>query len=578
MRIVLDCETNLAHDKIHVVVTKDIDTGEVKLWKAADSLREYLKDVSLIIGHNVIGFDAPVLNRCWKTKIKLSQVYDTLIVSRLLDPSRENGHSLEAWGQTLGFHKIDYTAVWQWMMDRKEEYKGECFDNPIGNLLDHYCVRDVEVTAKLYLKLCNELNEKQFSQESVELEHRVAAIIAEQERNGFKLDQIYATCLLADIKSKVAAIYERMQQRWPPVTLERYSDKTGKRLKDSVVTFNPGSRQQIGERLKELGWKPKEFTETGQPKVDETILANIKIPEAQVIAEYLMLQKRVSQIESWMEAVGKDGRVHGKVITNGAVTGRATHSSPNLAQIPNTSSIYGAECRQCWTVEEGNVQVGVDLSGVELRCLSHYMQDKEWQRELLEGDVHWKNTQAFGLVPMGTEKEDTKEHKDARNLSKTLTYSVLYGAGSAKVGSTVGGSAKQGAKLIDNFLNNTPSLKKLKAKVDKLAAKGFIPAVDGRRIWVRSEHAALNSLLQSAGAIIAKQWIVCFTDELKVQKIPYKLLAWVHDEVQVETPAEYGEIVGKIVADAATTAGEKLKFRCPIAAEYRVGKNWYDCH
>ncbi len=578
MRIVLDIETNLAHDKIHLVVTKDIDTGEVKSWKVADSLREYLKDVSLIVMHNGISFDAPVLNRLWKTQIRLNQVYDTLIVSRLLDPSRETGHGLEAWGNTLGFHKIDYTAVWQWMMDRKEEYKGECFDKPIDSLLEHYCIRDVEVTAKLYHHLVSEFNQKEFSLESLELEQSVAAIIAQQERNGFKLDQIYATCLLTDIKSKVAGIYERMQQRWPPVTVERISDKTGKRLKDSVVTFNPGSRQQIGEKLKELGWKPKDFTPTGHPIVDEAVLEKLNIPEAKIIAEYLMLNKRISQIQSWMEAVGKDGRVHGKVITNGAVTGRATHSSPNLAQIPNTSSVYGAECRQCWTVDEGNVQVGVDLSGVELRCLSHYMQDAEWQRELLEGDVHWKNTQAFGLVPMGTLKEDIKEHKDARNLSKTLTYSVLYGAGAAKVGSTVGGSSKQGAKLIDNFLNNTPSLKKLKAKVDKLAARGFVPAIDGRKIWVRSEHAALNSLLQSAGAIIAKQWIVCFTTELKSKKIPYKLLAWVHDEVQLETPTEYGEIVGKIVAEAATTAGERLKFRCPIAAEYRVGKNWYDCH
>ena len=578
MRIVLDIETNLAHDKIHLVVTKDIDTGEVNKWKQASNLLEYLKDVSLIVMHNGISFDAPVLNRLWKTKIRLNQVYDTLIVSRLLDPSRENGHSLESWGERVGTGKIDYAAVWQWMMDRKEEYKGECFDKPIDSLLEHYCVRDVEVTCKLYHHLVSEFNQKEFSLESLELEQSVAAIIAQQERNGFKLDQIYATCLLADIKSKVAGIYERMQQRWPPVTVERISDKTGKRLKDSVVTFNPGSRQQIGEKLKELGWKPKDFTPTGHPIVDEAVLEKLNIPEAKIIAEYLMLNKRVSQIESWMEAVGKDGRVHGKVITNGAVTGRATHSSPNLAQVPNTSSIYGAECRQCWTVEEGNVQVGVDLSGVELRCLSHYMQDAEWQRELLEGDVHWKNTQAFGLVPMGTEKEDTKEHKDARNLSKTLTYSVLYGAGAAKVGTTVGGSAKQGAKLIDNFLNNTPSLKKLKAKVDKLAAKGFVPAIDGRKIWVRSEHAALNSLLQSAGAIIAKQWIICFTEELKSKKIPYKLLAWVHDEVQLETPAEYGEIVGKIVAEAATTAGEKLKFRCPIAAEYRVGRNWHDCH
>jgi len=260
------------------------------------------------------------------------------------------------------------------------------------------------------------------------------------------------------------------------------------------------------------------------------------------------------------------------------VTGRATHSSPNMGQVPNTSSLYGAECRECWTVEDGNVQVGVDLSGIELRCLSHYMQDAEWQRELLEGDVHWKNTQAFGLVPMGTTKEDIKEHKDARNLSKTLTYSVLYGAGPAKVGTTVGGSAKEGGRLIDNFMRNTPSLKKLKDKVDRFSAKGWVPGLDGRKIWVRSEHAALNSLLQSAGAIIAKKWIVVFTEELKSRKIPYKLLAWVHDEVQLETSPEYGDIVGKIVVESARKAGELLNFRCPVDAEYRVGKNWHDCH
>lgn len=578
MRIVLDIETNLAHDKIHLVVTKDIDTGEVRKWKVASNLPEFLKGASLIIMHNGIFFDARVLNSLWKTKIRLNQVYDTLIVSRLLDPSRENGHSLEAWGTSLGINKLNYKATWEWMMDRREEYKGECFDNPIDSLLSYYCVRDVEVTAKLYLKLVNDFNEKQFSLESLELEQSVAAIIAQQERNGFKLDIPYATVLLTTIKSRLADIYEGMQQRWPSYTVERYSDKTGKRLKDSVVTFNPGSRQQIGEKLIELGWKPKDFTPTGQPIVDESVLSKSTIPEAKMIAEYLMLQKRIAQIESWLEAVGKDGRVHGKIITNGAVTGRCTHSSPNLAQIPNTSSVYGKECRACWSVEDDRVLVGCDLSGIELRCLSHYMQDSEWQRELLEGDVHWKNTQAFGLVPMGTTKQDIQEHKDARNLSKTLTYSVLYGAGASKVGLTVGGGTKQGAKLIDNFLNNTPSLKKLKDKVDKLSAKGYLPALDGRKVWVRSAHAALNSLLQSAGAIIAKQWIICLTDNLKAAKIDYKLLAFVHDEVCIEAFEKDAEKVVKIVVQSATQAGEILGLRCPVDAEGHIGRTWADVH
>lgn len=570
MRIVLDIETNLAHDKIHVVVTKDIDTGEVKLWKAADNLREYLKDVSLIVMHNGIAFDAPVLNRLWKTKIRLSQVYDTLIVSRLLDPSRENGHSLEAWGQTLGFPKIDYAKVWTWLMGRSEEYRGESFDLPHHGLLDDYCVRDVEVTAKLYQHLVTEIEHKQFSQESVDLEHRVAAIISEQERNGFKLDQIYTTVLLADIKSKVAGIYERMQQRWPPVTVERFSDKTGKRLKDSVVTFNPGSRQQIGERLKELGWKPKEFTETGIPKIDETVLASIKIPEAQTIAEYLMLQKRISQIESWMEAVGKDGRVHGKVITNGAVTGRMTHSSPNMAQIPNAGSIYGPECRECWSVEEGNVLVGCDASGLELRMLAHYMKDEGYVRTICDGsskdgtDVHTVNQKAAGLA--------------TRDNAKTFIYAYLYGAGDAKIGSIVGGTAKDGAKLKAKFLSQTPSLARLMGIVSKYAAKGFVPGLDGRKIWVRSEHAALNSLLQGAGAIVMKKALVIFDDKIKANKWPVKMVANVHDEFQFECPKEIAEEVGKAARMSIIEAGEHFKLRCPLDGEYKIGANWRQTH
>ena len=338
MKIVLDIETNTTHDKIWMCVTQEIETGEVRVWKNPNGLADYLNKATLLIAHNGIGFDFPLLNKYWKTKIRLRNVLDTLIVSRLLDPSREQGHSLEAWGLTLGFRRIDYAAVWQWLQDRRQEYAGECFDNPIDSLLEHYCVRDVEVCAKLYLKLCNDISEKQFSQESVDLEHKVAAIIAEQERNGFKLDMPYAISLLTEIKGKLAGIYEQMQQRWPPYEVPRVSAKTGKQLKPETVTFNPGSRKQIGEKLIELGWKPKQFTETGQPMVDEGILSKIDLPEAKLIAEYLMLQKRIAQIESWIEAVKDDGRVHGKVITNGAVTGRMTHSSPNMAQIPNAGS------------------------------------------------------------------------------------------------------------------------------------------------------------------------------------------------------------------------------------------------
>jgi len=563
-RIALDIETNMAHDTIHLCVTQDIDTGEVRVWKAPTGLWDYLKDATLIAAHNGIGFDFPILNRLWKTKIGLKQAYDTLIVSRLLEPTRDGGHSLDAWGKTLGVAKLDYKATWQWMMNRREEYDGESFDNPLDGLLSYYCCRDVAVLVNLFRNLCDSVSDKGFSSESVLLEHQVAAIINKQEKNGFKLDTIHATCLLAELKGKMSAINDRMQETWPPYEQERFSEKTGKKLKSEIVTFNPASRQQVAEKLIGLGWKPTKKTDKGSVIVDESTLQGLKWPEAQMIAEYFMLQKRIAQIESWFSFLGKDGRVHGRVITNGAITGRATHSSPNMGQIPNSASPYGKECRQCWTVEEGMVQVGVDLSGIELRCFAHYLNDDDYTKEVVYGDVHTRNQQAFGV--------------DSRNDAKTVLYATLYGASPAKIGTIIGGNAKRGQTIISNFERSVPAYAKLKSKVATYAAKGWLPGLDGRKLWVRSEHSALNTLLQSAGAIIAKQWIVCANRKLVESKIPFKFIAWVHDEIQIETEPQYAEQVGLLVVESAKEAGEILKFRCPVGAEWKQGKNWYDCH
>jgi DNA polymerase I-like protein with 3'-5' exonuclease and polymerase domains len=361
-----------------------------------------------------------------------------------------------------------------------------------------------------------------------------------------------------------------MQERWPPIVTPKFHKTHGRPIKDSVVTFNPGSRQQIGEKLKELGWKPKEFTETGIPKIDETVLAGVKIPEAQVIAEYLMLNKRISQIESWLEAVGKDGRVHGKVITNGAVTGRMTHSSPNMAQIPNAGSIYGPECRECWTVEDGNVLVGCDASGLELRMLAHYMEDEDYVRTVCEGsskdgtDVHTVNQRAAGLA--------------SRDNAKTFIYAFLYGAGDAKIGSIVGGNAKDGALLKAKFLSQTPALAKLLGRIKKSAARGFCEGLDGRRIWIRSEHAALNSLLQGAGAIVMKKALVLFDDKADAKKWKIKYVANVHDEAQIECPKDIAEEVGKAFRQSIIEAGEAFQLRCPLDGEYKIGRNWRETH
>jgi DNA polymerase I - 3''-5'' exonuclease and polymerase domains len=572
MRLVIDIESNTKHNHIWVAVTRNIDTGEVRTWKAAENLWGYIADATLIIGHNIIGFDSVILNKYWGTKITLRQMKDTLILSRLLDPSKDGGHSLEAWGQRLGKPKFSYRKVWLWMkgLNDKDTPEGMEFDDPIPALMEHYCIIDTEVTVDLFLHLEKELKDKEFGGECVELEHKVAAIIAQQVRNGFRLDTAYATGLLTEIKGRLAEIYESMQQRWPSYQLERFSEKTGKRLKDATVVFNPASRQQIGQKLIELGWKPKKFTETGLPQIDEEVLEGLPYPEAKMIAEYLMLGKRVSQIESWLEAVEDDGRVHGKVITNGAVTGRMTHSSPNMAQIPNSGSVYGVECRTCWSVSDGKVLLGCDASGLELRMLAHYMKDEEYVKTVVEGsskdgtDVHTKNQKAAGL--------------QTRDQAKTFIYGWMYGAGPAKIGSIVGGTAKDGQRLIDSFLKYTPAIKKLRDRVSKYASKGFVPGLDGRKIWVRSEHSALNSLLQGAGAVVMKKALVLFYGKVQRNGWPVTLVANVHDEVQLETTKEYADTVGQAFVDSIREAGEHFKLRCPLTGEYKYGANWGQTH
>ena len=549
MKIVLDIETNSTHDKIWMCVTRDIETDEVKVWKAASGLQKYLEVCDLIIMHNGINFDAPVLRKNWNVTMKLSQVYDTLVASRLLNPSLEDGHSLDAWGKRLGYAKGDFSD----------------WDNGATPEMEEYCIQDTLVTAKLYNHLVTTLQSEKFSQRSIDLEHNVQAIITKQEEHGFKIDEAKSLQLLSLLKTKLDAIQIEMSSIFPERVESGRVSKNGKPLKDIITPFNPGSRKQIAERLIEKGWKPKKHTEKGSVIVDEAVLETLDYPEAKAIAEYMMLQKRIAQIESWLDAMKSDGRVHGRIITCGAITGRMTHMSPNMAQVPNSGSPYGMDCRELWTVEKGNSLVGIDASGLELRMLAHYMNDNVYTHEVVSGDIHTANQTAAGL--------------QTRNQAKTFIYAFLYGAGSTKIGTIVGGSAKEGQQLIDNFLRNTPKLKELREKVARIySQKGRVQGIDGRQILVRSEHSSLNTLLQGAGAIVMKQALVLLDRKLKVSKIPYKFVANVHDEWQLEVPEVYAEQVGKFGVKAIEEAGQVLEMRCPLTGEYKVGNNWKETH
>ena len=552
MRLLLDIETTLDHSKIWCVVTKDLDTNEVKIWKEAKDLSEYIKEASLIVAHNGIAFDFHLLKKLWKCQITLKRVKDTLVLSRLLNPSLDGGHSLSNLGKLLGIQKSEFTDF---------DLKTQTIEEMV-----QYCIQDVEVLHRIYNYLEAELKRQEFSTQSQELEHEVQAIIAIQERNGFRFNEQFAMQLLAELKTRLESIIVEMQRIFPPkITSGRTHKTTGRPLSDIVEDFNPGSRKQIAERLIEKGWKPEKFTEKGSVIVDETTLEGLDFPEAKAIAEYLMLQKRIAQIESWMEHTQPDGRVHGKVITNGAVTGRMTHHSPNMAQVPNSGAIYGPECRNLWTVEKGCKLVGIDASGLELRMLAHYMNDNEYTNEVISGDIHTANQKAAGL--------------ETRNQAKTFIYAFLYGAGAAKIGKIVGGSSKEGQKLINNFLRNTPKLERLRERVSEAFTKrGVLLGLDGRKLLVRSEHSALNTLLQGAGAIAMKKALVLLHKDLTNRKIPFKLVANVHDEWQVEVSEQFADEVGQSGVRAIQNAGLEFKMNCPLTGEYKIGDTWKETH
>jgi len=587
MNLVFDIEADgLDPTVLHCIVAIDVDTKEVHKFdntQIAEGI-SFLYNAEKLIGHNIIGYDIPAIKKVTGIDLSHIKTVDTLVLSRLFKPTREGGHGLESWGYRLKFNKGDYgqsEGAW-------DVYTPEMLE---------YCVNDVELNVKVYNAL--KFESKGFTAQSVRLEHGVAKIINEQRENGFVIDQRLATTLIAQFEEKLADIIYQVQEVFKPkVTVQilkaqftksgalsklaKDQDGKGIRLteeefnaltlkpnspikRETRVEFNLGSRKQIGEYLIQFGWKPKKHTPTGQPIVDEGTLSKIKnIPEAQLIAEYLMVQKRLAQVNSWMKEMSDEGRVHGYVNPNGAVTGRMTHSHPNMAQIPSSNSPYGKECRSCWTVPPKHKLVGIDASGLELRMLAHYMNDEGYTNEILNGDIHTANQKLAGL--------------ESRNQAKTFIYALLYGAGDAKLGSVANKGREHGKRLRKSFFDNLPSFKSLTASVQRQAKGGYVKGLDGRKLTVRSEHAALNTLLQGAGAIVMKQALVFLDDSLKRAKLRYKFVANVHDEWQIECHEDDADAIGKAGVRAIMEAGESLALACPLDGEYNVGDNWSETH
>ena len=615
MRLVLDLESNgllPVMDTIHCIVLRDLDTGNIIScadqpgYHSLEMALDFIREATLIVGHNVIKFDIPALKKIYPSlQLKPNvEYYDTLVVSRVMWPELEpvdaakfshiprkyfGRHSLAAWGERLGVSKINFKEE-----SKKDNDEVEDVWERWTPTMQTYCEGDVEVSTRLYEYLsCQQLDPR-----CQQLEHEFALVMMQQETFGFPFNEKAAYALVNTLKARRSELEDELQTTFPPIEEERWSEKTGKQLKTEITVFNPASRTQISQRLRakcpEITF---ESTKKGKPKVDDDVLESLgqKYPEAKLLAEYQLFNKRLGQIaegkEAWLNhcRIYNDGRIHGEVITNTCISGRCSHKRPNMAQVPSVGHAFGAECRALFYAPDGWLLVGADASGLELRALGSwlaYFDDGEYARLVsTEGfDIHTYNAKLFGIYDGVGEIS-----KATRDLSKRLIYCILYGGGAKKTGSIISPDEgentqyQQGKKTIDTFYRNLPAIKKLKDLIEeRITQRGYLTGIDGRRLQIRSKHSALNQLLQSTGAIAVKKATTILYDDLTNEGLVFAkdwgFVAHVHDEYQALVKPEYVDLYTKLAIDSFRKSGEYFQLKCPLTGEARTGKNWQETH
>lgn len=587
--VVIDLETDGLLDeltKVHCISYLPLESGgilEPFLLEPGelDSFPEVLQELEekhgrvRLVGHNLLGFDLPVLERFYG-ELDV-EVFDTLVAARMLYPDSStisdgnipadikkncSFHSLERWGHRLKILKGAYSKQTDW-----QEYDEE---------MGEYCVQDVRVTQALYAAV-----EGKIPDEALMLEQAFAEELEDMMQRGVYIDPDASAALHSEIEYQLDLAQAECRDLFPPRKVVTVSPKKQIR-KEKLIPFNPGSRIQIAENLKALGWKPKEFTPTGRPKVDENILESLPYPQAKKLARVMMLQKRASQLydtdNAILPQVKIDNRLYGRIRHIGTVTHRCSHSGPNLGQVPSVRKPYGKDFRGLFVPGiEGWKFVGCDASGLELRVAAHYMQPFDggaYIDHVLHGDIHTVNMEALGITD--------------RDLAKTFFYALVYGAGNAKLGRILTGkdNKKVGKEYRERLLSGVKGFKELvQAVKSKAEETGRVKLIDGRTVPVRSSHSALNTLFQGSGAVLMKKATVLlpeFAPEPPYSRMNpdgrWGMVLHVHDEFQCEAHADIAECLGESAVESIREAGVRLGSRCPLDGEAKIGNSWKETH
>ncbi len=554
-----------------------IDLSSSTLQDVVTQLQPRGNKCAIYVAHNGAAFDFPMLGL---TGHNMSYyLYDTKILATLLKRDPEQSVSLKNMANELAPHcpKGEYTGGWDVFTPEMEQY----------------CLQDVNALVECLKKIySNTPSSTFFLLEEIALKTDIFAVmnleivtamnLFNMGIHGVGFDLPKAQNLINEKTLRMSTIDAELQKVFPPIVHQRVSAKTGKQLKPFVEVFNPGSRDAIARRFKDkYNWNPTELTPTGKPVIDESVLESMNYPEAKLLEEYFKLQKECGFLTDWILRASNSSNffpsIHHKCNSSGTVTWRCSHSEPNLGQVSRDSDF-----RKLFLPHKDESMYGADLKNLEFYMLGHYLEPYD-RGEFIDicrtKDIHSENAVAFGFVKTS---KDAPSKSQARELSKTGGFAILYGAGPGRIMELFKCDYNKAKKYIDAFKDNRTGFRRLLEDLSSaVCSRGYIRGLDSRPLLVRSEHAALNVLLQSAGAIVAKTWLYHIRKIAAEYNFPVKLLLFVHDEVQFSGPKVTEgnkEKWRKITMEAAARTTRDLKLKCPITCEPDVGPNWAETH
>lgn len=585
MKVICDIETDgLAYTQIFCISCIDIDTLKVYRF-SPDNLNEFPKfaeQVTLWVGHNFLDFDAKAIKLL--LGVECTPIIDTMILSRLDDPKRPGGHGLDNLLRILGKRKTEFNDFTQYSEQMME-----------------YCVDDTKGNYYVYVWLKERL--KHFSDFSIDLEHKMQAILNQQRDNGFAVDVAKLNQLNQQLTARREELEQEIERIYPPVTVETTfipkvnNSKLGYQkgvpvIKTHTDYFNLKSPSQVVAKMNEAGWKPTVRTKTwGQTekKYRQKKITKEKYEERKALAwklceenfdtlppdapegvrnigEYLMIRSRLDKINEIDRSLKDDGRVHGTCISLGASTHRAAHYDPQMGNQPGAQSPYGKEMRELFIAPDGKVLQGCDAKGIQGRLFAHYVGDEDYVRAILTRDMHDIHMEALGPACPD------------RDHSKTFYYATLFGAAIYKQAAILGCSVEEAREALENLYTVIPGFGRLQTEViPQWVRQGYMVGLDGRRMAITSAHTALSVALQGGEKIVMALANVLWNNWAK--DLDYMQVAFVHDEWESECADRHtAEKLGEMQVKAIKKAGEMLNLKCPLDGKSKIGRNWYEVH